>query len=162
MEERENAYIHGLCLANEGVGTVLDLVLGSSAELLSDLGPLVAHLSLVLSKEFVFLIGPGEMGDGGIEVVVPSRRVEESEGHVPLSALLSTTSRDGFGNSAPLSGALLRDEEAEGLVLLVGPLVHDLALLLENGSGVLRELKRLFVFCHWLDDGLIFHLQKCL
>lgn len=83
-------------------------------------------------------------------------------GHVPLSALLSTTSRDGFGNSAPLSGTLLRDEEAEGLVLLVGPLVHDLALLLENGSGVLRELKRLFVFCHWLDDGLIFHLQKCL
>ena len=80
MEERENAYIHGLCLANEGVGTVLDLVLGSSAELLSDLGPLVAHLSLVLSKEFVFLISPGEMGDGGIEVVVPSRRVEESEG----------------------------------------------------------------------------------
>ena len=60
----------------------IDGVVGPARQLLGDVGPAVASaVLLALEDDAILGLGPGSLGDGGVEVVVP-----------PLSALLPDAS----------------------------------------------------------------------
>ena len=93
-----------------GVPMILDGIVGTPGEELGNLGPLVAEDLVMGDDEIIFLLAPGHLADGGIEVVMPT-----------LAALLADAAGKLGGDLAPAFGAVSLDEAHDLVVLLLGP-----------------------------------------
>ena len=89
---------------------ILDGIVGTPGKELGNLGPLVAKALVMGDDETVFLLAPGHLADGRIEVVVPT-----------LAALLADAAGKLGGDLAPAFGAVSLDEAHDLDVLLLGP-----------------------------------------
>lgn len=72
------------------VPTVLDRIIGSSRELLRDLGPTIAQVCVCIHKHLVFFFRPFPLVDVRIQMIVPS-----------FSALFAQTTFELTSNKAP-------------------------------------------------------------
>ena len=97
-------------LAQVGVVSVLDGVVGAAIDLLSDVAPTVAVHQVQFDDQKVFFHGPLSLADIRVQVVVPA-----------LATLLTDAPRQAFGDMGPVAGARRRDNLREDLVLLLGP-----------------------------------------
>ena len=93
-----------------GVPMILDGIVGTPGKELGNLGPLVAEALVMGDDETVFLLAPGHLADGGIEMVVPT-----------LAALLADAAGKLGSDLAPAFGAVSLDEAHDLDVLLLGP-----------------------------------------
>ena len=93
-----------------GIPVVLDGIVRTSGKELGNLGPFVAEGLVMRDDQTVFLLAPGHLANGGIEMVVPA-----------LAALLADAAGKFGGDLTPTLGAVGLDEAHDFVVLLLGP-----------------------------------------